>query len=577
MLGKKSYELSNHLGKVLVTVSDTRIAVDNIGTISHHDAKVTSYSDYSPFGVQLDGRTGSCGQNDTTSQTPPSITEIYKNEFDSPPATASPYGGATTTLDANLSNTEWTSSTSSFTNYNGQTGKAIALSSASADTAYLTLTMDVASGFELDVSSYSFYHRGSATGYTNYLLTINGVAAGSGSIWITSGSTLQSTGNVSVSNAISGQTGTVSVVLKLFGGTHGSSGTFRMDDFVLNGYTRSVGSGGGSGSLAGGRYRYGFNSMEKDDEAKGAGNSYDFGARMYDSRVGRFLSRDPRSREYNSFSPYCYAVNNPIKFIDYNGEGPGDPVRLYIASVNNQNSTHSETFFAGAKDIQQENGRKYGWSGIRKIRKAYSGTDIINHINGQEENSIKSIDLFSHSSTTGIWFYHNTDNEIMVKKLNSLGFGDMNVQQDDEYNGLYQNFENYQNEPGIDKNAYQSTKARTFSSIDISKFTNDARVEFHGCETAGSAGDEKKLNNNICIDFSKMLYEGGKKGAVVIGHIGQSGPANGTNDYRNGVRYVYWNGNVVLKTKQEGEIDQKDIDKAIENFSSTSQATDKTL
>ena len=34
-------------------------------------------------------------------------------------------------------------------------------------------------------------------------------------------------------------------------------------------------------------YRYGFNGMEKDDKVKGEGNSYDFGARMYDSRIGR--------------------------------------------------------------------------------------------------------------------------------------------------------------------------------------------------------------------------------------------------------------------------------------------------
>lgn len=32
-------------------------------------------------------------------------------------------------------------------------------------------------------------------------------------------------------------------------------------------------------------YRYGFNGMEKDDEVKGSGNSYDFGARMYSSTL----------------------------------------------------------------------------------------------------------------------------------------------------------------------------------------------------------------------------------------------------------------------------------------------------
>ncbi len=45
-------------------------------------------------------------------------------------------------------------------------------------------------------------------------------------------------------------------------------------------------------SFSSSSYRYGFNGKEKDDEVKGEGNSLDFGARMYDSRLGRFLSID---------------------------------------------------------------------------------------------------------------------------------------------------------------------------------------------------------------------------------------------------------------------------------------------
>ena len=40
-------------------------------------------------------------------------------------------------------------------------------------------------------------------------------------------------------------------------------------------------------------YRFGFNGMEKDDEVKGSGNQYDYGFRIYDPRLGRFLSVDP--------------------------------------------------------------------------------------------------------------------------------------------------------------------------------------------------------------------------------------------------------------------------------------------
>jgi RHS repeat-associated protein len=67
-------------------------------------------------------------------------------------------------------------------------------------------------------------------------------------------------------------------------------------------------------------YRYGFNGMEKDDEVKGSGNSYDFGARMYDSRIGRWLSIDPLEAKYPNLSPYNFVADNPILFVDPDGK-----------------------------------------------------------------------------------------------------------------------------------------------------------------------------------------------------------------------------------------------------------------
>ena len=68
-------------------------------------------------------------------------------------------------------------------------------------------------------------------------------------------------------------------------------------------------------------YRYGFNGKEKDDEIRGGeGNNYDFGARMYDPRTGRFFSRDPREKDFPYQSSYIFASDNPIALIDFNGE-----------------------------------------------------------------------------------------------------------------------------------------------------------------------------------------------------------------------------------------------------------------
>ncbi len=66
-------------------------------------------------------------------------------------------------------------------------------------------------------------------------------------------------------------------------------------------------------------YRYGFNGKEEDDEVKGDGNSVDFGARMDDPRVGRWLSVDPLQSKYPGISPYAYVANNPIHYIDPDG------------------------------------------------------------------------------------------------------------------------------------------------------------------------------------------------------------------------------------------------------------------
>lgn len=72
-------------------------------------------------------------------------------------------------------------------------------------------------------------------------------------------------------------------------------------------------------------YKYGFNGMEMDNEVKGQGNSYDFGARIYDNRVGRWLALDPLAQKYSSLSPYCFVTNSPLRFIDPDGKQLVDP------------------------------------------------------------------------------------------------------------------------------------------------------------------------------------------------------------------------------------------------------------
>jgi RHS repeat-associated protein len=67
-------------------------------------------------------------------------------------------------------------------------------------------------------------------------------------------------------------------------------------------------------------YRFGFQGQEGDDQIKGDGNSYDFGARIYDSRLGRWLSPDDFEPSYPALSSFVSMNNSPLFLIDNNGD-----------------------------------------------------------------------------------------------------------------------------------------------------------------------------------------------------------------------------------------------------------------
>jgi len=69
--------------------------------------------------------------------------------------------------------------------------------------------------------------------------------------------------------------------------------------------------GGGNG------YRYGFNGKENDKDISEGGQ--DYGMRIYDARVGKFLSVDPLGANFPMLTPYQFASNTPIWAIDLDG------------------------------------------------------------------------------------------------------------------------------------------------------------------------------------------------------------------------------------------------------------------
>lgn len=67
--------------------------------------------------------------------------------------------------------------------------------------------------------------------------------------------------------------------------------------------------------------RYGFGGKERLSEHNN--DNYDFGARIYDARIGKWLSVDPLQKKYPGWSPYNYAAGNPVYFNDVDGRDVG--------------------------------------------------------------------------------------------------------------------------------------------------------------------------------------------------------------------------------------------------------------
>jgi RHS repeat-associated protein len=125
------------------------------------------------------------------------------------------------------------------------------------------------------------------------------------------------------------------------------------------------------GAPMGGRHggdptRYGFNGKENDDEVKGVeGSTQDYGMRMYDARVGRFFSADPLMFSYPHYTPYQFAGNKPITYIDLDGMEEELPVSKGAGSFHkSSNRSHGTVTVAQTADYSTYNQGKIGGEAI---------------------------------------------------------------------------------------------------------------------------------------------------------------------------------------------------------------------
>lgn len=233
--------------------------------------------------------------------------------------------------------------------------------------------------------------------------------------------------------------------------------------------------------------------------------------------------RNQRSKEFEKKALNLAPSNSFIRMMFYGGA---------------KSSSHNNTFLNAAQKVNKDYSVK---AKIYPI--SQGGQQIVDKINAQNKDSVQSLDIFSHGGPKNLYFKPDQDGY-----RQDLYMTDDLEQEHGRWNRI---FSSDKNDNGAD-----------LSEIKYSVFTDGAKVEFHGCNTA-SINDPNDVN--FARTFSAYLYLAGKGNAVVVGHIQNANPnisGGGANsDYRHGTRRIYHGGFTLFLTRQKGRITASTINK----------------
>ena len=149
-----------------------------------------------------------------------------------------------------------------------------------------------------------------------------------------------------------------------------------------------------------GMYRYGFNGKEKDSDGEwGSSTHYDYGFRIYNPAIAKFLSVDPLTKKYPELTPYQFASNTPIQAIDLDG--------LEAFFVHGTNSNKYDSWLTNTplvygisshfKHTASNDINYHEWSGANNsAARRFAATELVNAVIKNRDES-QAITLVGHS------------------------------------------------------------------------------------------------------------------------------------------------------------------------------------
>jgi hypothetical protein len=225
------------------------------------------------------------------------------------------------------------------------------------------------------------------------------------------------------------------------------------------------------------------------------------------------------------------------------------PIRLIIYGGSRKSSDNS-AFLHASKNVIKDYKNDLP---VKSFFINNGSRSVISALETQENNTVQSLDLFCHGDSDGLYY-------ILGASL------DKTITREGVFKGkLAANI--YKTvmmaiRRGYDFDGNRIKNQAAISSLKLSVFTEQSKIEIHGCNTG--RGDDC-----FASELSSQLYKAGKKQGVVIAHATSANPnIDGTTtaseqDYRHGTRIIYYRGKAVKTVTNSGRITANTIKEAL--------------